>query len=352
MDEGFFMKAMGEVGLPVLVFDENTPPPPKPEAPSPFLPGTNIQFAWDSTSLGYFKTCPRLYQYQMIEGWQPKGENIHLRYGIEYHKALEDYEDLRASLGSSHDNAVKDTIQMLLERIHDWDPDPNLKKRSEAIKSKESLVRTVIWYLDQFENDPAQTVTLQNGKPAMEVSFRFELEYGPRGLEAYQMQDELLGSQPYLLCGHLDRLVTFQDQLFVMDRKTTTTTPSEFYFNQYEPHNQMTLYTLASQVIFEQPIRGVIIDVAQIAVGFSRFVRGITYRTPDQITEWLQDLRYHLGQAERYATEGYWPQNDTACDKFGGCKFREICSKSPQVREAFLKSNFEKAEPWNPLKVR
>ena len=47
--------------------------------------------------------------------------------------------------------------------------------------------------------------------------------------------------------------------------------------------------------------------------------------------------------------------NDTACDKFGGCKFRSICSKSPQVREQFLRSDFVKLEEkdqWNPLKSR
>ena len=64
----------------------------EPAAQSPFLPGTHIQYAWDSTSLGYLKTCPRLYQYTMIDGWGTTAESIHLRFGIELHKALEDYE--------------------------------------------------------------------------------------------------------------------------------------------------------------------------------------------------------------------------------------------------------------------
>ena len=47
-----------------------------PTAPSPFLPGTKIQYALDSTSLGNFKTCPRLYYYTNILGWQPKEETM------------------------------------------------------------------------------------------------------------------------------------------------------------------------------------------------------------------------------------------------------------------------------------
>jgi hypothetical protein len=54
---------------------------------------------------------------------------------------------------------------------------------------------------------------------------------------------------------------------------------------------------------------------------------------------------------EEYAKEGYWPQNDTACDKYGGCRFRGVCSRSPSVRQAFLDSDFRR-EMWNPLDTR
>src|ERR1700756_4621236 len=93
---------------------------------SPFLPGTKIQFAWDSTSLGYLKTCPRLYQYHMLEGWVPKDESTHLRFGQEYHAAIQDYENLRA-VGVGFDDAVRDTVRALLVRIADFDPDPTTK---------------------------------------------------------------------------------------------------------------------------------------------------------------------------------------------------------------------------------
>ena len=85
------------------------------------------------------------------------------------------------------------------------------------------------------------------------------------------------------------------------------------------------------------------------------FARGFTFRTPDQLTEWLADLRYWLTMAENYATMEYWPQNDTSCDKFGGCRFRSVCSKDPSVRERFLEADFIKlpeSERWNPIKPR
>ncbi len=117
----------------------------------------------------------------------------------------------------------------------------------------------------------------------------------------------------------------------------------------------MTLYTLASKVILDAPVKGVIIDAVQMKVDSVEFQRGITTRTPAGLEEWMGDLHYYFAAAEAYANAGYWPMNDTACDKFGGCKFRQICSKSPQVREQFLKTKFIKQpleDRWNPLKPR
>lgn len=314
---------------------------------SPFLPGTFIQYAWDSTSLGYLKRCPRLYQYQMILGWQPKEDSVHLRFGLEYHHALHIYEQNKQS-GMDYEDNLHDVVKQTLLRTADWDPDHQYKNRK-------NLIRTIVWYIEKFRHDVSRTFVLEDGQVACEQSFRFQLDWGPKETiikNGVFIEETGMQRQPYLLCGHLDRVVTFNDEIFVMDRKTTKSTPGSYYFDQYEPENQMSFYTLAGQVLFEAPIRGVIIDVAQVAIEFSRFERGFTYRTSDQIDEWVNDLHFWFALAEEYAKANYWPMNDTACDKYGGCKFRKICSKSPQVREKFLAGAFERSEPWNPLKVR
>jgi hypothetical protein len=319
---------------------------------SPFLPGTNLQYAWDSTSLGSLKRCKRLYKYEMIDGWRAKEESIHLRFGIEYHHALQTYEEQKAK-GADHEEALRATVYDLICRISDWDPDTTVK--AALTKNPETLLRTVIWYLDAHEDDEVKTLIWKDGTPAVEQSFRFELSWGPKAVR--NERGHILPDQPYILCGHLDKIVVYQGQRFVMDHKTTGGWLSANYFDRYEPDNQMTLYALASKVVLDQdhPVRGVIIDAARIEATKSTFARGVTYRTPDQLAEWIVDLKHHLAEAERCAEEGYWPHNDTACDKYGGCKFREICSKSPKVRERFLEGNFVKAtekEKWNPLKTR
>ncbi len=357
-------------GLHPVVIDENTVfPAPEPSAQSPFLPGTNIQFAWDSTMLSSLKQCPRLYKYTYVDGWTPKDESIHLRFGQEYHQGLHDYEIGRAG-GAKHDEALRVAIRDLLCRCIDYpDVDPN-GRPSVRVKTKTNLVRSIIWYVDQFKDDPAKTVILADAigdadpVPAMEVSFKFELDWGPQsakiiddapklGIIYTDIKDDF--AQPYLLCGHLDRLVTYADETFVMDRKTATTTLTPHYFAQYEPNNQMTLYTLAGQVVLGTSIRGVIIDAAAIQVGGTWFQRGFTYRTQGQLDEWLRDLKWWLKQAEEYAVADHYPMNDTACSMYGGCRFREICSKDPAVRQRYLEAQFIQrpvSERWNPLVSR
>jgi len=322
---------------------------------SPFLPGTKIQFAWDSTSLGWFKECPRLYQYYMIEGWSPKGERIHLKYGQLYHSGLELYDKLRCQ-SLSHDDALNEVVSKALYDTWEYEADGTGGKPwtpDHTSKTRETLIRSLIWYLEQFGvDDPAETVVLANGLPAVELSFKMELDWGPLQSASYEGDaTSVAPAQPYILCGHLDRVVNFAGGTYVMDRKTTGSALGSNYFDQYDPDNQMSLYSMAAQVIYQTPVKGVIIDAAQIMVGFTRFGRGFTYRTPTQTDEWLSDVEHWLRLAEQYATEGYWPMNDKSCHKYGGCSFRKICSKSPEVRQKFLESDFEKRE-WNPLVPR
>jgi hypothetical protein len=297
------------------------------------------------------KTCPRKYEYVVVQGWGSRDESIHLRFGREYHHALQDYSIARAE-GMHHEDAIHECIRALHSRTFDWAPDRNT--RAGRYKNRESLLGLVVDYLDHFgADDPAKTFILDDGKPAVELSFRFELDWGP-GMPMYgkpasagdDWKPEF--AQPYLLCGHLDAVVSFSGDLYVMDRKTSLTTIGTYWFDQWSPSNQMTLYALAGKIMLNQPIKGVILDAAQVLLEKpNAFARGFAYRSEDQLAEWLTDLRYWLREAEDYATAGYWPQNDTACNKYGGCQFREVCSRSPSVRETYLASMFDKIDVIN-----
>lgn len=300
-----------------------------------FIPGTKIQFAWDSTSLGLFKTCPRKYYLTMIEDWRSRSESIHLTYGIAYHSALETYDREKFS-GVGHEEACRRAVHSaLLSTWKDGKPWNSFDTR----KNRETLVRSIIWYLEHFLSDPCETVKLDSGKPAVELSFKLNIDLqAPNG-------------ESYLLTGHIDRLVRFNSDYYFMDRKTTTSPLNMQYFEQYSPDNQMSLYYTAARIVLKTPAKGGIIDAVQCASGFNRFQRGFISRTQSQIEDWLEETQHYILLAEDCAKREYWPMNDTSCSKFGGCPFRSVCGKDKSVRKNFLEADFVKFR-WDPLKSR
>jgi hypothetical protein len=102
------------------------------------------------------------------------------------------------------------------------------------------------------------------------------------------------------------------------------------------------------------------IDGVQVAKGFTAFDRGFTYRTREQMDEWLKAFSFYTGQYLDVVREADFPMNTKAClngfsddptKDAGGCVFRQICGKDPRVRTVYLEGNFEKRN-WNPLESR
>lgn len=308
------------------------------EAPSPFSPTLpTFQTHWDSTSLGWFKTCPRLYQYFMLEGWSPRSRGMHLVFGGLYAAALERYAHARAS-GSSHDDATVAMVRWALEASGErvfgvfisWET-------GDPIKNRHTLIRSLIWNVEDKLTSPFQTHIMHNGKPAVELSFHFE---------AFEVAGE-----PIYLAGHLDEVVVANGDLWIRDDKTTKGSLGASYFSRYSPDNQMSLYSIAGKVILNEPVRGVLVKAAQIGVNFTRFQTQQIPRPQGVLTEWLSETATWIALAHHFAMLGEWPRNDKSCDKFGGCVFQKVCSVSPSHRRAWLEEDFEK-RTWNPLEAR
>lgn len=210
---------------------------------------------------------------------------------------------------------------------------------TDTRRSRITLLRSIIWYYEHYKNDMVNTVTLATGKPAVELSVKL-----PTGVFSP-------ANEEYYLCAHFDRIVEFAGDLYVADHKSSTFALTGDYFTKYSPDNQMSAYPFLANVTLGIPVRGVLIDAVQIGVGFSRFQRGPAHRTKSQLEEWFTGWKSFIRRAEDFAAERYWPMNEASCGNFGGCAFREVCSKSPESRHTFLQSNYFFVD-WNPLKSR
>ena len=291
-----------------------------------------LQWAFDSTSLGLLQECARKYYYQIILGFQPRGTSIHLSFGIAYHGAHEQFEHNRA-LGMDYDENLRTVIKWIFANFQDG-PDP------DSYKNQKTLLRSFVWYREQFRNDHLQTVILGNDKPAVELSFRFGLD------------TETPDGTDFIYCGHMDRLAQDPDgEYFWTDHKTTKSALDDRYFDGFSPSTQMTGYFAASQVVLPKPARAGLIEAAQLLVGGTRFGRRAINRTQGQLSEWYSNIQWWMHQAQRFAEENFWPMNEKACNNFGGCAFRQVCGRDPAVRDHFLKASYEKWD-WNPLIIR
>lgn len=301
-------------------------------SPSPY-DKDGLQFAWDSTSLKRASTCLRLYQYESLEGWTSPYKNVHLWFGGHYASALETYYKHRAE-GADHEEALRRIIRMTLENT--WDREAGHGERfDETNKTRETLIRTIVWYFEEFADDTYTTYTTSEGKPAVEHSFRLPVD------------------NDYVFCGHIDRLAEDrQSELFVHDQKTTKGALSPQYFKNFDLDTQMSMYTFAGKMIYNVPVKGVIIDAAQVLVGFTRYGRAPTLRTEGHLNEWYDETMLTIEKAREAHRNQFFPRNTNACGNYGGCAFRHVCSRAPSMREPFLKADFVQGKLWNPLEQR
>jgi hypothetical protein len=291
----------------------------------------NFQVAWDNSSLASLRTCARKYYYQNVLGLRPRAQNVHLIFGTLYHGALEHYDRLRAE-GKDYQTSLRDTVRKLTEDSKDFQSDHKTKNRR-------TLLRAVLGYLDHFKDDPAKTLILDNGQPAVELSFRFEID----------LQTPF--QTPYMLTGHLDRIASFDNDLYVLDRKTTSKSFAYDFMETFKPSGQMMQYTSGAKVVFHPQIKGVIIDAVYISANLDEYSRFMAGYTAGQLEEWFQNTTFFIKLAEQYQEKESWPQNFEACHVYSGCVFRSLCGRDPSVREMVIKTEFV-VDRWDPLKTR
>lgn len=361
-------------------------------SPSPFSRTNHkLQIAWDATSLSVLMTCPRKYQYVILQNWRTPG-NIDTDYGGFYASAVEVYKK-RIAGGASGESAAADAIKYVLEatwplggepwggswdgqwrctgtepyrnkagnrakcpwsHAGHWYPAPapdtcgecgsptELEQRwvsDDHAKDRRTLVRLVTWYcLEQADNpDGLQPYVFPNGTPAVELSFSC-----PSGFRT-------MGGEHILFAGHLDSISTYGAEIFITDNKTTKHMLGDTYFLQYNPNVQVSFYNLVGSILWPQlNLRGLLIEAAQTLVSGAEFAVRPIYQTEVQREEFYQEVGWWVKQAERFAAEDYWPMNRSACYL---CGFKKVCSVEPAKRQNVLETNFVK-QAWNPLEVR
>lgn len=334
---------------------------------SPFIEGTTIQYAWDSVSLTSFLSCPRRYQYQIIEGLVPNstGYAIALVFGILFHKGLEEYHREKTLLKAggmvgdedAHEAALLHAVRHLLndqpatatlptdevieEMAENYDPDEDdgIQLRNSKVRTRYYLIRAVVWYLEHYKDDPCSTIIMPSGAPAVELSFRIPLPIDiASGAKHHQL----------MLCGHIDRGIEFNGHHYPDDYKTAKSITQQWK-EMFDLSHQMTGYSVAGSILFEAPVIGAMIDGIALQIGQCKFNRHFTTRSEGQVQEYFELLGYVAQQAERHYLSGSYPMNTASCYF---CEFKQVCRTPPEYRDRYISQHYSRKPGWNPLENR
>lgn len=245
-------------------------------------------------------------------------------------------------------------------------------------KNRYTLFAAVLEYCDQAkEAGGVQPLVFPDGQVALELSFQLPLGFqSPDGGPGYKCQScdkfasgipdqpcicggqwqwQTARNDPYILCGHLDGMVTLSGETCVRERKTTGSNVNASFWDRYAPDTQIDNYELAAQLLYRDTLhpQHVMIEVMQVDANAPKLHRGLVTRTAGVREEGLRDLGYWIKQAEACATADYYPKNNASCHTYGrGCQFCRICKEEPgENRERILEAYYYR-DRWNPAKSR
>lgn len=367
--------------------------------PNPYCESLPTQLKYfDSTAIRQYCECPRKYELGIVKGYRigAANESFDLTFGSYYHDLVELFDTLVAT-GTSKAEATEQVIEKLLAmtwadgkpwageyqaswRCGNWVPaaaGKRTKYNCEAsrswwqghrqgscpkcahratnrwvyvpeerakVKNRYSLFASVLEYCDQYrEGGGVQPLVFPDGQIALEHSFQLPL--------GFQSPD----GDPYILCGHMDSMVSFAGERCVRERKTTRTNVSASFWDRYAPDVQIDNYDLASQMLYGETLHPtcVMVEVMQVDAHLPKLHRGLVSITEGRREETLRDLGYWIARAEADAVAGYYPKNTSACHAHGrSCQFRRVCAEEPgETRERMLE-NYYRVEKWNPRKER
>lgn len=321
-----------ELKLPDPIVGDSSPREALPQNEAFSKKNPLLQLVWDATSIGTFKECPRKYYLQVVRGYTTKQSALALDYGIALHEALEFFYRQKAA-GKDFDQNVFETISLLMKHPLR----KNIDSFEDSKRNSFTLVETVLSYLDFYKTEPCETMIFSDGTVGVELHFQFESGF------------ETIEGEKISFAGHIDRLTKQDLGIFISDHKTTVMPLTQFYFDQYNPDTQMTLYTIAGDIVFATPIKGVVVDAIDIKKG--EFSRQLTLRTKEICEEWLAESELWFKVAEFYASRGVFPANDKSCNKYSGCPFKAYCTAPRGLREQILQEDFVK-RVWDPSKPR
>ncbi len=284
----------------------------------------------DSTMISAFRSCPHQYNEAYRNHWKPIGESIDLVAGKAFASGIE----LARKAFHDDNKTLEESLQLgVIELIREWG---DFEAPENHAKQLDRMIGALDEYFKHygFSTDHIQPL-ISNGKSAVEFSFALPIpgtEHPTTG-------------QPILYTGRFDMLGLYNNQLFIVDEKTTKQLGATWNKN-WIMRSQITAYCWAARQ-YDYPVAGAIIRGISILKTKYGHAESIQYRSDAFIEKWLIQVRKDINRMVGCWKDGYWDYNfDSSCTGYGGCRFQEACTSNDEQK--VLERDFVK-RIWDPL---
>ena len=278
---------------------------------------------WDNSTISCFQTCRRKYYWQYVRHLRPAVKGTPLIFGSAIHDALDCYYK-----SEDREKSIVDAVKLFKESY--------TTPEGDMLRTVENGVKLLSWYSVKYKNEPFKV----HGKP--EEGFVFFIG------------DILYG-------GRLDLPVVWDDQLWIMEHKTTTRLGAS-YFDQFELDKQITGYIIALEEYSGRKCSGAIINVLEPW----KEVKRVTAKTKQPEDHFLRKpitKSQHLKDRFRYNVQAIvrdikWCEENNefqeaekkeACFYYNrNCPFLQLCQYGENER--VIKRDYV-VEKWEPFKT-
>lgn len=285
--------------------------------------------AIDSSALASFKSCPKLFDLNTLQGWKSKDPSVHLRAGGAFAAGIEVARTKYYVEGESSENAEAAGLAELLRFYGDFECPP------DSAKSAERTAGALEFYFDRYPlNDDSPPITLPSGKRGIEFNFVHPLPIAHPD-----------SGDPLLYCGRMDAILDYAGGKFICDEKTASSL-GPTWSRQWDLRSQFSGYAWGCR---ESGIRvdGVIVRGISILKTKYDTQEAISYRPEWQIERWYEEMLEWVEDMVRMYKVGKYRHNlDHACGDYGGCGYRNICMSQDQT--TWLETYFEQRD-WDPV---
>jgi len=257
---------------------------------------------FNSSSIADYMGCPRLFYWGCVRKLELREQKASISFGSAFHEAL-----LVWYRTGNREEALKkfEVLPLVIEDDH------RTRGWGEAIFKQ---------YVEKYKMESGETLHL-------EVKFRVEI-----------------GERIY--AGTMDRIEKWEGQIYVGDHKTTKMLGLSF-FESYRPSPQIDGYCWATRELVGRCAGAIINGISVANNPKERFQRYISSRSNEEMDNWKEVFTDTTEDMERDVERKHFPMRTTYCNRWGKCKFWELCvyyQKDEVMREKFIEAQFKVKE--------